>query len=700
MIIQEQPLNVRMSSNLEPSNFRIKASKKAFEILSNGLYSHKVRAVIRELSTNAADSHVAAGKAHVPFKVHLPNNLEPYFYVKDEGVGLSPEQVNTIYTTYFESDKMDSNDFTGCLGLGSKSPFSYTDSFIIISVYDGLKSIYNAFKDANGIPAIALTDSQPTNECNGVEVRFNANRNDFYEFQREAATTLRWFAIPPIVEGVANFEFTEREYLFKNDKYGVLKERAYGDSHVVMGNVGYAITSSEIPYAELDEGERNLLDWGIDLFVNIGDAEVAANREKLSYEKHTIKTIKEITESAIESLKVEIENQISGAETVWQARKKLFETKHSILGKIKDVSDVKWNGQLVTEFVNVRKYDNPSCPILTMFNRHHQNKFRKNTTDSIFADDTPVFINDLNTTNAAALRVIGYLRTKNLQKAYIVDNANEEFLTDSGVGEIAINVSTLPKPERKPSQGIRVKKNAVKTTVSELVDSCSDNNSEHWKATDVEIKEGGIYVEIHYFKWKKAGVEEFQEPRALRKIWENLLVLDPDVKIYGIRSADIEKLKKFKNWVPLENYVKKVFEDNKELLEDVKRAYNYNNLSRNYEHVCEMEEFSEESMFGNFLKEYKAGKVASKNKKVSAFSDLIVSCGLGGFTEAEKAKLDAMESEVFKRYGLLESINYWNSNYKKFRTSLRKYIDLVDASTFLEEEEVETKELEEVEDDD
>src|SRR5690242_6346040 len=121
MIIQEQPLKVRMSADIEPSNFRIKASKKAFEILSNGLYSHKIKAVVRELSTNAADSHAAAGKGDVPFKVHLPNNLEPYFYVKDEGVGLSPEQVNTIYTTYFESDKIESNDFTGCLGLGSKS---------------------------------------------------------------------------------------------------------------------------------------------------------------------------------------------------------------------------------------------------------------------------------------------------------------------------------------------------------------------------------------------------------------------------------------------------------------------------------------------------------------------------------------------------------------------------------------------------
>jgi HSP90 family molecular chaperone len=81
--------------------FRIKNSQKAFAILSSGLYSNKIRAIIRELSCNAVDSHVAAGKADIPFEVHLPTIFEPWFAVKDFGIGLTGDQVTSIYTTYF-----------------------------------------------------------------------------------------------------------------------------------------------------------------------------------------------------------------------------------------------------------------------------------------------------------------------------------------------------------------------------------------------------------------------------------------------------------------------------------------------------------------------------------------------------------------------------------------------------------------------
>ena len=63
-------------------SFTIKATGKAFRILSDGLYSDKILAVVRELSCNAYDAHVAAGM-FVPFEVHLPHALEPWFSVKD-----------------------------------------------------------------------------------------------------------------------------------------------------------------------------------------------------------------------------------------------------------------------------------------------------------------------------------------------------------------------------------------------------------------------------------------------------------------------------------------------------------------------------------------------------------------------------------------------------------------------------------------
>src|SRR5690606_19308446 len=113
--------------------FKMLATAKSFKILMDGIYQNKIKAIIRELSTNARDSHVAAGH-NKPFIVHLPNHREPEFYIEDFGTGLSEDKIEKIYSTFFASDKEDSNDYVGCLGLGSKTPFCYnTRSFIVES---------------------------------------------------------------------------------------------------------------------------------------------------------------------------------------------------------------------------------------------------------------------------------------------------------------------------------------------------------------------------------------------------------------------------------------------------------------------------------------------------------------------------------------------------------------------------------------
>ena len=132
------------SSGIRSSNqFSIQQSAKMFRILSDSLYSDKIMAVIRELSTNAYDAHVAAGNKN-PFKVILPTQANPNFVVRDYGTGLSQKDMEELYTTYGASNKNDSNDFVGCLGLGSKSPFAYTKSFSTISYHNGKKLSYIA----------------------------------------------------------------------------------------------------------------------------------------------------------------------------------------------------------------------------------------------------------------------------------------------------------------------------------------------------------------------------------------------------------------------------------------------------------------------------------------------------------------------------------------------------------------------------
>ena len=294
MILTNTQENTPVLSNVgEVGEFRIRNSAKAFNILSSGLYANKIRAIIRELSCNAYDSHVAAGCAERPFEVHLPTSLEPWFSVRDYGVGLSHQQVVNIYTTYFESTKTGSNDFVGALGLGSKSPFSYTENFGVTAVQNGQMGVYTAFINEQGVPSIALMTESDTEEPNGVEVKFSVNdRADFEKFRSEAAAVYKWFVYPPTVTG-ASVSIQHPQYERENIVPGVhvTKDDYYNSgSYAVMGNIAYPVA---VPNANANLGTlAGLLNFGLVMHFDIGELDFQASREGLSYIPQTIEAIR------------------------------------------------------------------------------------------------------------------------------------------------------------------------------------------------------------------------------------------------------------------------------------------------------------------------------------------------------------------------------------------------------------------------
>ena len=309
MLLNTAPQNEAIMSNVgEIGDFKIKASAKAFNILSSGLYANKVRAIIRELSCNAVDSHVAAGKADTPFDVHLPNRLEPWFAIRDYGTGLSHDQVTSIYTTYFESTKTDSNDYIGALGLGSKSPFSYTDNFTVTAIKDGRKGIYTAFINDAGVPSIALMSEEDTKDSAGIEIKFAVeDRWDFSKFEAEAKRVYQYFKLRPVVSGVSEFEIEDITYDTKDIISGVhsfQNNHGYG-SVAVMGNIAYPI---EIPESNKDIGGlRKLLNCGLEMHFAIGELDFQASREGLSYIPQTINAIN----AKLEALNAQLTNHLA-----------------------------------------------------------------------------------------------------------------------------------------------------------------------------------------------------------------------------------------------------------------------------------------------------------------------------------------------------------------------------------------------------
>ena len=73
--------------------FDIAASPAAFDILANKLYSNQRLAILRELTTNAADAQIAAGQTDKNIILHIPTESEQYFKVRDFGNGLSEDEI-------------------------------------------------------------------------------------------------------------------------------------------------------------------------------------------------------------------------------------------------------------------------------------------------------------------------------------------------------------------------------------------------------------------------------------------------------------------------------------------------------------------------------------------------------------------------------------------------------------------------------
>ena len=309
--------------------FTIHASAKAFKILSSNLYKDKIAAVIRELSCNALDSHVDAGNPD-PFIVHLPSQIEPFFAVEDRGTGMTPEQIAELYTGYFASSKTERNDQIGALGLGSKSPFAYTDMFTIDSVCKGTKTTYSAFLDKEGLPTYMTVNAEYSNEPNGVRITFPVPEKDFNDFAERAARIFWAFDRKPTITGAVkryNEYVKDAESItltgsgwkfYKKYPDYILRKYSYDTGALVrMGNILYPVKSlmNETGFDDVQLFLQNPL--VIDM--PLGSCDINPSREELSYDQLTKDNIHEKLLTLRKELEANFNKQVQEAKTPWEA---------------------------------------------------------------------------------------------------------------------------------------------------------------------------------------------------------------------------------------------------------------------------------------------------------------------------------------------------------------------------------------------
>lgn len=556
MQVVDRVRRIEKSEGIQGSKFRITASAKAFKILSSGLYSNKHKAIIRELSTNAYDSHVEAGHPDKPFDVFLPSYDNLKLYIRDYGTGISPEKINDVYIEYFNSDKTNSNAFVGCLGLGSKSPFAYSDSFLVTSYVNGIAYTYTCFLDEEGCPDISLLSEDPTTEENGLKVELVVRYSDVGTFEQEAINVYKWFKVKPnFVNG--DIEIPEVEFkstLPKEDgKWGFINEK---ESYALMGNVAYPIRN--LPSNALTHKHIQLLNKGLLLNFNIGELDIEASREGLSYDKRTIVHIQVKCTEIIDKITKMVENHIINANTMWEAACAFNSYNAYKLGDIVDLHKIQYKGKQLEYRFPLSK----DC-FVEFFeprvNRNYQPTVSSCHHTVISASYSPeLWLNDLEKGKGGIERIRTYIREKKRNgdhiTAYLLDNDDklDDILLKLGVDKSFLKLtSTLPKRviTRTVTKG---DKSAVL-----MFNGWMHNNALSWVADpNLDITKPNVYVIIKKFIATVNGKD--QSRRDISYILDYLKSLGPSFNLYGIKSHKSEKfLKANPHWVSLEDYAKK-----------------------------------------------------------------------------------------------------------------------------------------------
>ncbi len=681
-----------LSGVAETGEFRIRNSAKAFGILSSGLYANKIRAIIREYSCNAVDSHIEAGKADVPFDVHLPSSLEPWFAVRDYGVGLDDDQVKNIFTTYFESTKSGTDDLIGGLGLGSKSAFSYTENFTITAIKNGMKRVFTAFISASGVPSIALMGQEESDEPTGVEIRFAVeDEYDFYKFEREAQHVYKHFKLRPVVSSGNEFEFADPQYEQMDIVSGIHLRSNSRHSFAIMGNIEYPL---DVP-SGAKEGDSlfELLQCGLEIHFDIGDLDIQASREGLSYIPETIAAIRARLAELNDALEGVLMKELAQFKSVWEIFPFLEAKARSTLWAATVKSYVQKN--YPNDFRVTYYGAQPSAKTIDVdvLEKKYNIKISAFT---VYAGWGGATANNLSS-DSRYTTSSGYVACWN----FAVNDKTKFVVTDTKTGALArakfhwkedaascqqdkIYVLS-PVDKSKPMKTAALWK-ALKSPLKTQIFNASE-------LSEVVRKEGVVknasILKLHSttkgysdtMVWRDAGklssfddattyyyipLKGFEPLGKVKRVRDlGMALRDSDIytgAIYGVRKSDIEAIKELSNWVPLDDLIEGKLSD-PNLTNDmsvVKNMIGYDSFYK-FRHTNVDELVPADSPYHSVAKVFKDVKSVSSHK-TQAIERVLKLYGIEpdkNATVSEAEKYTAEITALMQRYPLLSELSGW-----------------------------------------
>lgn len=278
------------SEGLEGKSFGIRDEDLGFilSILRDGLYEDPIGSICREIISNCVDAHTEAGIPDKPIEIYLPSVFESSIKFVDHGKGMSPEFIDENYRNFGASSKCYSDDVIGGFGIGSKSPWSYSDSFTVTTIWEGSKYVYSCYLDESERGKIFLLSEEETNESSGTTITIPVKSKDISTFTEKVKYYSRYLPVTPII--TPKQDVNKRKIFLSGDNWEIYNDSGYGSvRYLVVSGIPYPINFNSLPQSAKDRSLENI---SFAIFCDVKDVDVATNREALKYKDKTIDFIK------------------------------------------------------------------------------------------------------------------------------------------------------------------------------------------------------------------------------------------------------------------------------------------------------------------------------------------------------------------------------------------------------------------------
>jgi hypothetical protein len=503
MKLAESTTSLVCSQKFEETEFGIGDPILIMEYLRKNAYSNPKRAICQEIMCNARDAHREVGSTDAVI-IKLPTRMNPVWSCRDFGPGINPKRMADVFTKFGKSTKRTDNTQTGGFGIGAKTPWAYTDTFLIDTVCEieghFIKFQYAAVIGANRVPKLVQMGDPTftTEKRSGTTISFNVEAKDQSDFARYTYEVSRYWDVRPEVSGTDEYKsiWNIGAYKYKQDAWAISDVR--GDSSkVVIDGIPYALNVESLG-DKINESERDMLRYNTCvLFFGVGELSVSLNREALYYDERTIKLILDSVRSMIEYLRVHHETVVANSKTLWDAAialKVACGFFHNCSGFLKGI---KWNDKLIpTEII----YGGNAVDVIH-YERSAPDSYKYGGKVRRFTSHSSISFND----NAKLIEgdsrtKIEYLfsQDKSLKHVYVfrkrhtgADPVWDKWLTDTRIMDLdPIKIESLPIAPRVPRvKSAYVPHQRVKTYVWSGYD---------WNDTELDsdvLKNGkGVYV--------------------------------------------------------------------------------------------------------------------------------------------------------------------------------------------------------------